>query len=79
MDVLGTSKGGAVSDQVARDASRWVVSRYGVQRPQFLSVARVWDTIGNAAWFVDRETSHAAVCPPGTTGIAMQIAALPTL
>ena len=57
--------------------NRWVVARYGVQMPQFLSLTRVWGTIANAAWFIDREASHAAVCPPGTTGIAMRMDALP--
>lgn len=67
-----------MNDQlVARIENRWVVARYGVQRPQFLSPERVWDTIGNAAWFVDRAAGHAAVCPPGTTGIAVQMGALP--
>ena len=76
---VGSSKGGVVSDRVAHGASRWVVSRFGVQRPQFLSVARVWDTIGNAAWFVDRAVSRVAVCPSGTTGVAVQMAGLPAL
>ena len=57
--------------------SRWVVARYGVQQPQFLSLTRAWDTIANAAWFVDREAGHAAVCPTGTIGIAIQMGALP--
>jgi hypothetical protein len=65
------------SEQRAGRESRWVVARYGVQRPQFLSTTRIWDTIGNAAWFIDRATSHAAVCPHGTTGIAIEMHALP--
>jgi hypothetical protein len=57
--------------------NRWVVARYGVQRPQFLSRSRVWDTIGNAAWFIDQAASRLAVCPPGTTGTAVRMAAVP--
>jgi hypothetical protein len=53
--------------------SRWVVARYGVQQAQFLSLTRIWGTIGNAAWFTDRNAAHAAMCPPGTTGIAVQM------
>ena len=57
--------------------SRWVVARFGVQQPQFLSLTRVWGTIANAAWFIDRDASHAAVCPVGTTGVSMRMDALP--
>ena len=57
-----------------RIAHDWVVVRYGVQTPQYLSLAAKWDNIGNAAWFADQVSAHAAMCPPGTTGIAVQMA-----
>jgi hypothetical protein len=60
-----------------RVADDWVVARYGVQSSQFLSNSGAWGTIANAAWFRDREASHAAVCPPGTTGMAIRMEALP--
>ncbi len=55
---------------------RWVVARYGVQRPQFLSASGAWDSIGNAAWFAAQATSYAAVCRSGTTGIVVRMDAL---
>jgi hypothetical protein len=62
---------------MTRVAGDWVVARYGVQIPQFLSKLATWGPIATAAWFSDRVASHAAVCPPGTTGIAIQMNALP--
>ena len=63
---------------MTRVAGDWVVARYGVQIPQFLSKFATWGPISTAAWFSDREASHTASCPPGTTGIAMKMNALPT-
>jgi hypothetical protein len=56
-----------------RIAHDWVVVRYGVQTPQYLSPSSKWDNLGNAAWFADQATAHAALCPPGTTGIAVHM------
>ena len=77
VDVASTPKSDLlISDRLAvRVENRWVLARYGVQQPQFLSLARIWGAIANAAWFIDRAAAHAALCPPGTTGIAMQMAA----
>lgn len=52
----------------------WVVARYGVQTPQFLSTAAKWGAIADAAWFTDQATARAAMCPPGTTGVAVHMA-----
>ena len=59
---------------MTRVADDWVVARYGVQMPQFLSTAARWGAIADAAWFTDRVTARAAMCPPGTTGVAVQMA-----
>ena len=77
VDVTSTPKHDRLtSDRVAvRVENRWVVARYGVQQSQFLSLTRIWGAIADAAWFIDRAAAHAALCPPGTTGIAMQMAA----
>ena len=47
--------------------NRWVAARYGVERPQFLSLTGTWDNISNAAWFSTERAAKAAVCPVGTT------------
>jgi hypothetical protein len=52
----------------------WVVARFGVQTPQFLSISATWGAIADAAWFVDKVTALAAACPPGTTGVAVHMA-----
>lgn len=52
---------------------RWVLARFGVERPQFLSSTRCWGTIATAAWFAGKDAARAAVCPPGTTGTAIQM------
>jgi hypothetical protein len=52
----------------------WVMARYGVQRPQFLSKLGKWGIIASAASFIDQATAQAALCPPGTTGIAVRMA-----
>ena len=57
-----------------RIANDWVVVRYGVQIPQYLSRAAKWGTIASAEWFIDQVTARAALCPPGTTGIAVHMA-----
>ena len=57
--------------------SRCVLACYGVQCPQFLSTLQTWDPIGNAEWFITRAATHEAVCPAGTTGIAIQMNASP--
>lgn len=59
---------------MTRIASDWVVARYGVQTPQFLSAAAKWGAIADAAWFTDQVAAHAASCPPGTTGVAVRMA-----
>lgn len=59
---------------VTRISDDWVVARYGVQTPQFLSNSATWGAIADAAWFIDKVTAHAAVCPPGTTGVAVHMA-----
>lgn len=57
-----------------RIANDWVVVRYGVQTPQYLSRSAKWGNIASAQWFIDQVTAHAALCPPGTTGIAVHMA-----
>ena len=57
-----------------RIANDWVVVRYGVQTPQYLSRSSKWGYLDSAAWFADQVTAHAALCPPGTTGIAVHMA-----
>ena|SRR6185295_20399594 len=56
-----------------RVSNDWVVVRYGVQTPQYLSPAAKWDVIASAEWFFDQVSARAALCPPGTTGIAVHM------
>jgi hypothetical protein len=59
---------------MTRIADDWVVARYGVQTPQFLSIAAKWGAIADAAWFSSQMAAHAASCPAGTTGVAVHMA-----
>lgn len=59
---------------MTRIADDWVVARYGVQTPQFLSTSAKWGAIADAAWFTDQATAGAASCPPGTSGVAVRMA-----
>lgn len=55
----------------------WVVQRYGVEPPEFLSKTGKWGTIATAAWFGDQATAQAALCPPGSTGAAVRMTPVP--
>jgi hypothetical protein len=59
---------------MTRIADRWVVARFGVQTPQFLSTSARWGAIADAVWFSDQKAARAALCPPGTTGVAVHMA-----
>ena len=60
---------------ITRVVDEWVLARYGVLTPQFLSTSGTWSGIGDAAWFTDQATAHAALCPPGTSGVAVHMPA----
>lgn len=60
---------------ITRVVDEWVLARYGVLTPQFLSTSDTWGGIGDAAWFTDQATAHAALCPPGTSGVAVHMPA----
>ena len=64
----------SVSEQPAGSVKReWVVVRYGVERPQFLSAAGTWGIISDAEWFSDEGSARAAVCPAGSTATAIRM------
>jgi hypothetical protein len=59
---------------VVNPKDEWVVARYGVETPQFLTRSGKWGTIATAAWYSDRATARDALCPPGTTGTSIHMA-----
>jgi hypothetical protein len=72
---MDTNRRGTMLEQSAALSleKRWVLARFGVERPQFLSSTRAWGTIATASWFAGKEAARAATCPPGTSGTAIQM------
>ena len=67
-----------MSEQLAGSVKReWVVVRYGVERPQFLSATGTWGIISDAEWFSDERSARAAVCPAGSTATAIRMELAP--
>ena len=51
----------------------WALERVGSEPPEFLSKPGTWATIGTAAFFHEASDAQAALCPPDTTGKAVQM------